>query len=194
MGTQREDGKGRKSRNGPQEHLQETDTPSPSDYEDLFRRLVSQANQGDREAIKRLKVFLDKNPAIWERAGDLTAIAERAWIDLIAGPNQLVSESARRRVAQLKESLAGPHPTPLERLLIDQVAVCWLGANHSEVEAASPSGGSLDQATFRLRRAESAQKRLMNATKTLALLRAALPKGLVPSTPLRLFGSDVKEA
>src|SRR5262249_49374550 len=100
--------------------------PTPPDYQQLFRELVARANDGDREALARLRKFLDLNPHLWERAGDLTAVAERAWIELVAGQDQLVAESVRRRLARLKADLGGPHATPLEFLLIDQVAVTWL--------------------------------------------------------------------
>jgi hypothetical protein len=58
--------------------------------------------------------------------------------------------------------------------------------HHAEIQAASPAGGSLEQAAFKLKRAESSQKRLLAATKTLATLRALVPAGLVPARPLRL--------
>src|SRR5579872_5657397 len=61
--------------------------------EAVFRQTVEQANKGDRAALARLSAFLDQNPVIWERAGDLNGMAERAWAELIAAGNQLVAES-----------------------------------------------------------------------------------------------------
>ena len=159
---------------------------APEDYQALFKQLVARANNGERLAIDRLKKFLDLNPYIWAKAGDLTAVAERAWVELIAGQDQFRTESVKRRLAELKEQLRGAHPTALEAVLVDLVGVAWLGVHHAEIQAASPAGGSLDQAAFRLKRAESSQKRLLAATKTLATLRALVPAGLVPAQPLRL--------
>jgi hypothetical protein len=156
------------------------------DYQQLFKEVVARANQGERLAIDRLKSFLDLNPHIWGQAGDLAAVAERAWAELIAGQDVFRTESVKRRLAELKDQLKGPHPTALEALLVDLVGVAWLGVQHAEIQAASPAGGSLDQAAFRLKRAESSQKRLLAATKTLATLRALVPAGLVPARPLRL--------
>lgn len=163
-------------------------------YEELFRQLVARANQGDSEALKRLRRFLDVNPQLWDKFGDLTALAERAWIELLAGSNQLVAESVKRTVAKLKSDLAGQHPTRLEELLIQHLAACHLAVQHAELQAASPATGSLEQAGFRLKRAESAQKRLLSATKTLALLRSAMPAGLVPANPMHLFDPGEKRA
>src|SRR5262249_21297923 len=119
---------------------------SPPDYQQLFRELIHRANQGERLAVDRLKSFLDLNPQIWQRAGDLTAVAERAWVELIAGEDQFRTESVKRRLAELKDQLKGPHPTALEALLVDLVGVAWLGVQLAEIQAANPSGGSLDQA------------------------------------------------
>ena len=57
-------------------------------------------------------------------------------------------------------------------------------------EAAGPAGASLDQAAFRLKRAEPAQRRHLTAVKTLATLRTLMPQGLVPARPLRVHDPD----
>jgi hypothetical protein len=165
---------------------------APPDYQHLFRELIHRANQGERLAIDRLKSFFDLNPHIWQRAGDLTAVAERAWVELIAGEDQFRTESVKRRLAELKEQIKGPSPTALEGILADLIGVAWLGTHHAEIQAASPAGSSLEQAAFKLKRAESSQKRLLAATKTLAMLRALVPQGLVPARPLRLHDPDAK--
>jgi hypothetical protein len=160
------------------------------DYQQLFRELIHRANQGERLAIDRLRTFLDLNPHIWERAGDLTAVAERAWVELIAGEDQFKTESIKRTLAEWKKRIKGPSPTALEAILADLIGVAWLGTQHAEIQAASPAGSSLEQAAFKLKRAESSQKRLLAATKTLATLRALVPQGLVPSQRLRLHDPD----
>src|SRR5262245_37583074 len=71
------------------------------DYDALFRELVRRANLGEPGALTRLRTFLDRNPWLWQRAGDLSAVAERSWLALICGTNQLVAESVKRRVARL---------------------------------------------------------------------------------------------
>src|SRR5262249_56124744 len=99
----------------------------------------------------------EKNRGIWGQGGDLAAVAERSWIELIAGTNQLVAESARRRVGRLKEDLGGDSPTVIERVLIDHLAACYLAAQHAEIQAASPAGGPLEQASFRFNTAQPGQ-------------------------------------
>jgi hypothetical protein len=147
---------------------------------------LARANRGDPEAIAQLRICLDQNPQVWQRAGDLAAVAESAWIDLLAESNQLVAECIKRRLAQLKRDLAGDDPSAIEKLLIDHLAACYLAAEHAQIQAAAPPGGSLEQASFALRRAESSQKRLLNALKTLTVLRAVVPRGLLPADSLRV--------
>ena len=166
--------------------------PSP-DIQALFKQLVDRANRGDREALTQLRQYLDKHPQIWQRAGDLAAIAEKNWTELLAEKNHLVAESVKRMVDKLKSGLAGEHPTQLEALLVDQVAVCLLGTQYAEMQAAT-TGGTLHQAAFRLKRAESSQKRFLNAVKTLTTLRALAPEGLVPLNDMRLHRPNRKMA
>jgi hypothetical protein len=158
-----------------------------AEHADLFARLIQRANAGDAEAVQRLRRFLDLHPKIWRRAGDLAVIAEMAWTNLVVGGNLLMAESVKRRVEEMKGELAGPRPTALEKLLIDQVVVNWLAAQQAQIEAASMTGGSSAQAAFRLKRAESAQRRYLGAVKTLTTLRALVPQGLAPLDPVSVF-------
>src|SRR4051794_24318407 len=68
---------------------QRTPDQAAPDYQALFEQLIARANQGERLAIDRLRAFLDLNPHLWQRAGDLTAVAERAWVELIVGHDML---------------------------------------------------------------------------------------------------------
>jgi hypothetical protein len=167
--------------------------PTP-DYAALLKALVDRANSGDGDALARLRRFLDSNPHIWRQVGDLNTVTERAWIELMAERNQLLAESVRRNLGAMKSELAGPRPTALEALLVDQVGIAWLALHYAELQAASPPGSSLDQAAFKLRRAESSQKRLLSAAKTLVTLRALLPAGLVPLNHLSVRQEDKASA
>jgi hypothetical protein len=150
-------------------------SPAPPSIGEALMNVARQAEEGDEASLKRLRQFLDENPEVWRRAGDIGAVAERAWIEAVAEDNGLLCESVPRRLRELKSELAGGDATPLEMLLVDLVGVTWLAAKHAELRA-SISGGSLQQATFRLKRAESAQRRFLGAIKTLAKIRALLPR------------------
>src|SRR5262249_44176805 len=155
--------------------------------------LGERGRRGGEEGPANLRPSLDQSPEIWEHVGALARRAELAWLGLLAGEDQLSSESIKRTVAQLKAELAGPAPTPLEALLVDLVAVTWLGAMHGEI-AAAQVGGSVEQARYRQGRAESTQRRLLRAMKSLATLRAVTPRGLVPSSALVAFAPTKETA
>ena len=155
--------------------------------------LVAKANAGDRNALVELRAFLDQHPEIHKTVGDLTRRAEDVWLDLLVGNDVLGRESVRRELTSLKTDLTGEHPAALEKLLVDEIGLCYLAQRQAQI-AASTTGGSIVQAAFRLRRAESAQKRYLASMKTLANLRALVPAGLVPQNGLRIHPESRKRA
>jgi hypothetical protein len=173
------------------------DDPKPADPHQAaaltaeLRELVEQANQGEPLASERLRRFLDAHPEIWERCGDVSRYAERSWLRLLAG-EALGGEAIPRHLDRMRAELLGEHPTRVERLLADQVVVCFLAAQHAEITAADPAPVPLGQAALRLKRAESAQRRYLAALRTLTHLRAKLPEGLSPLNSLRLFTGESK--
>src|SRR5262245_1675331 len=92
--------------------------------------------------------------------------ARTATSTAIACDSALVAGSIARRLSELRAELGGPHPTRTERLLVDQVAACWLALRHAELSAAD-EGGAIAQASFRIRRVEGAQRRYLAAVKML---------------------------
>lgn len=52
--------------------------------------------------------------------------------------------------------------------------------------SADPGRGTLEQANFRLKRLESAQRRFDNAVKSLTTLRTLLPAGLAPAQSIQI--------
>ena len=151
-----------------------------------LRTLVQRAQGGDATALPRIRQVLDEYPEVWQRVGDLSALAERAWITVLASDHPLAVESMRRTVEEMKADLAGEHPTRLERLLVDQVVACWMEVKYMESVSADPGRGTLEQAAFRLKRLESAQRRFDNAVKSLTTLRTLLPAGLAPAQSIKL--------
>jgi hypothetical protein len=166
---------------------------SPAELTARLHGVAARANAGDRTALAELRRMLDAHPEIWRHVGDLSALAERAWIELITGADNLTVESLKRQVARLKEELNGAHATPTERLLVDQVVVSWLAVNHAQM-AAAQDGGSIEQAALRLRRADSAQRRYLGAMKLLTQLRALMPAGLAPLDAPKLHDPRRKRA
>lgn len=145
--------------------------PTPSRQEAL-QILVERANAGNRYCLDGLRALLNKSPEIWERLGDLARHAQYAWLDLVAGDDRLMFEAVKRYADRMKGELAGPTPTPVERLLAEQAVLTWLASRCAELASADPGPSTLAQIKIRLRRAESAQRRHLASLKTLTELRA----------------------
>ena len=93
----------------------------------------------------------------------------------------------KRTIAEMKADLAGEQPTRIGQMLTDQVVACWLETKFLETTAADPGKGSLEQAAFRLKRLESAQRRYLHAVTALSNVRRLVPAGTAPTPPIRLY-------
>jgi hypothetical protein len=80
--------------------------PEPAVATEL-RALVQRAQAGEAGVLPLLSAILDEHPEVWQHAGDLAVLVERAWITLVAGDNPLAVESLKRTVAAMKADLAG---------------------------------------------------------------------------------------
>ena len=72
-------------------------------------------------------------------------------------------------------------------MMVDQVLANWMETKYLEAADADSGKRSLDQASFRLKRLESAQRRYMNAIKMLTTLRTLIPAGLAAKQPLKIY-------
>ena len=117
---------------------------------------------------------MNQYPAIWHAYGDLAGHAQDAWLDLIAGVDLALKESLGRQVEAMRAELAGPHPSPLETLLVERIAVCWLQASYSDAAAAQTGEISIQQGNYIRKRQDSAHRRYLTAVGALAMVRRLL--------------------
>jgi hypothetical protein len=146
----------------------------PSQAEaDRITALLPAANAGDRAALAELRAVLDASPQLWTELGNLGRHAELALVRVAAGTNSVAKEAIVRKLDALRREVAGPTPTPLERLLADRVAIGWLslvvaeGIYHQALERGLDEGDD----DFHQRRVERAQRRYLAAIKTLVQVR-----------------------
>jgi hypothetical protein len=150
---------------------------------DEFIGLVKRAESGDRKALPQLREALKSgdyanwtrwlrdsygNPAGWLK----TSLAVAA-----SGKDRLASvEASEAKMDQIRAELAGPDPTPIERLLAERAAVCWFAVNVYETIYSQSKDLTIRQAEHHLRKIGSAHKRFLSAVATLARVRKmALP-------------------
>jgi hypothetical protein len=142
----------------------------------ILKELSRMASEGHALALTRLKGMLDADPSIWRAAGNLGAVAERAWAERAAGGDIFETESILRRQREWKAELAGDSPSPIVKALVDLFGVCWLEVQDASIVNAG-AGGPLSLPESALRRVESATKRLTQVVKTLAIVRGQSDKG-----------------
>jgi hypothetical protein len=111
-----------------------------------------------------------------ESLGNMALQVEMNLIKNAAGDNLAFKEGLGYKMAKLRAELAGAGSPPLERLLADRVAICWLTLHGVEVRFAQSGDLTIKQADYWQRRINSAHKRYLSAIKTLATVRKlALP-------------------
>ena len=155
------------------------ETPMTKQLAGWLVALAARADAGDAAACRELVAAYDAVPRLWERAAVLQDSAEQGWLDLLLAPDSgrlFTREAMRRDLARLRRELAGPEPTPLERLLVDRIVVGWMNAAYAEAAHAQRlrEGLSLREAEFHQRRTERAQRQLLRAVQALATVRRLL--------------------
>ena len=133
---------------------------------------------------------LDESPGIWQSTGELARAAQGSIIQRMGGEdNLLVREVYVRKLDAMRQELAGPEPSPLERLLADRIITCWLHVNHAEAIFAQGEF-TLPEADFHQRRISRAHQRYLSAIRTLAQVR----KLLGPTVQVNIANQQVNVA
>ena len=140
--------------------------------------LVRRGMTGDREVLPAIRALLDQTPALWEEARSLTTQVERAWLRALAGENLVSQEILVRQLGMLKDQLVGQTPTPLEQLLAERIAVCWLQVQQAELRAAGRVGhNGMVLSGGEEYRLNQVHRRFLMAVKSLAQVQKLLRPG-----------------
>jgi hypothetical protein len=158
--------------------------------QDVLAQLLKRAEAGDRSVLPQLQRALDSNAALWRGYGDLAAHAEASLAMLAAGPNLLLAESLKRKLAALKAELGGESPSPLERLLVERITATWLQVNYHDGLLAQAAGAGEARLKVLRQQQDAAHRRHLAALKQLAVVRRLLRPA--PS-PLELLRAPIGE-
>jgi hypothetical protein len=130
------------------------------------------AEAGDEVAMAQLRAFFDANPSIWKQYSDFMGDAESICIEAMTEDNRLDRELWRKRVDDVRNGLLEPNSAPLERMLIEQIAMCWLQVQQAEINSfLQLDSGSFKQGAYNEQRLDRAQTRYLAAVKALAQVR-----------------------
>jgi hypothetical protein len=119
-----------------------------------------------------LRQALQEHPTLWRVAGDLAAQARRHTInELDATP--ALRELVRYGLEAMQHELGYTDAPILERLVIDQVLLCWLRLNYAEYQYTSITHG---EASWKVRdywerRLSASQQRYTRAIDALVRVR-----------------------
>jgi hypothetical protein len=145
---------------------------------DELRELLERAQAGDASALTALREHVER-AGLWEQMGDLSWHAEEALLNA-AGTDPLAKEAMRSHLAQLRDELASHAVTPLERLLVNRVVLCWAAAHVADVAAQEKDRGADSQGPHFQRRQDAAHKRFLASAKQLALVTKLLRRAPSP--------------
>ena len=95
----------------------------------------------------------DREPDLREQRGDLAFQAERSLVQLVAGEVDVVKQAVHKKLATMRDELAGPQPTALEGLLVERVVACWPQLHYADAILAQRAKEKCDVSTGRLLRA-----------------------------------------
>jgi hypothetical protein len=148
--------------------LTEAQRKTTDDLADLVRR----AQEGDKSTLPELRRLLQEQEAVDLLGGDLARRLERLIVEKAAGKNLLFKEALTRKLELLRAELAGPNPTPVERLLVERVLCCWLQLHDDDLRLHQQEAKlTLAQGEYWHRCRDRAHKRYLSAIKALATVR-----------------------
>jgi len=132
--------------------------------------VIERAMKGDASTLAELRRMLTQ-PATVELLGNLAKLTEQTLIDNVAGENLAVREGIKCKMQAIRKDLAGLNSTPLEKLLVERVALCWLSLHDAEFRLADFKSLTVTQSDYWQRRMDHVHRRYLSAMKTLATVR-----------------------
>jgi hypothetical protein len=143
---------------------------------DEVRVLVLRAQGGDLTAAPRLRVLSDRDPEQLMKlgGGDIVASLKDLLVAKNVGGNDILARETRlRQIDRIRDELAGPGPTPIERLLAERAALCWFELHTLDAMVVGRWGeeGEGRPADDLDRSRDRAQRRYLAALKSLAQVR-----------------------
>lgn len=150
-------------------------TQSSTELGRTIGRVLDLINRDDPDPnhLAALRRVLREAPVLAEIAGDLAKAARE---EIVTGltTSAFTNESVTAYVDHIANELGHKSAPMLEKLLIDQVVICWLRLYQIDMtysQIRSGGGVTLDQGAYYERRLSAAQRRFLRACTTLARIR-----------------------
>ncbi len=137
---------------------------------------MADAENAKEEDAAALREYLEKRPLLWRACGDLSDLSIRMSLRS-RGLSAAMRVSIEKGIQELRQDLGYERAPAIERLLIDQVIVCWVELYKTQLRhAAVHSKDSLNviESNYWERRLTRAQGRYLRACETLARVQRLL--------------------
>ena len=164
--------------------------PELAEFGELVRKTEnSKPNPRDVQALRK---YLDEHREVWRLLGDLSEFAYNRLVDASVGDQVPLRESLKTGRLAMRQDLGYEEAAALERLLIDQVVLCWLRMSHVEFHHAAISNRDtpLSLRDHWERKLSATQRRYLRACETLARVRRLR----LPSLQINVGDSQVNVA
>jgi hypothetical protein len=156
-------------------------TPTTNDPKKT-EELLARAHAGDREAYNQVRPLLAQRQAI-EAFGNVSQRSLGVAVNDFSGKDLVTLDAVFRKLDALREELAGPNPTPMERLLVDRVVTMWFHLHKLECSQALATSPHAPGSPDFERAINSAHKRYLTAIRELTTFRRNLRPEDQPPVP-----------
>ena len=132
-----------------------------------------------------------------EGGPDLIQQIEQAWINLISPGYPVLKEALQQGTRMLKQELCGDSPSPLERLMVDRLAIIHLQSFYADASYAQWESTDVRQGAHILRRLNATHRRLLAGLNLLVRLRqmtARAARSAGAKRPARMSAQPPKAA
>lgn len=135
-------------------------------------RLIELANQGNSKALELLRTRYNEKPEQARIYGCLAYSARESRLKQLIGDKlQGTTLSVREKMQELEKQIAGDNPTPLERLLAERIAMCWLDVQDHEHHYSQLGDAPLSKYEWHSQMLDRAHNRYLSAITALAKIR-----------------------
>jgi len=162
--------------------VQKEPTPTPPQAKKAIalppiRATLELIRRGHREWLPRLREQLAAQPDIFRYVGDLGRQSQRAWADMVAGPDHLLRESLVLQAAERTELLAGRGASELEKLAAARIVAAEMEVEYLDLwQVQHPEADGTRLGEAHKKRYDEVDRRLQRAMKSLAEIKKLLPK------------------
>lgn len=144
--------------------------------EETYASIVKRAEQGEKEAKLELQRRVAEGRAWNTPFGNVGALAEWALVNAFCeskGKVDVEREACmNHKIKVMKVELLGEDPSPLERILVDRIVLCWMQANLTTVmDVCSDKLNARSAAEYQNKRQERSHRLFLSAVKALAQVR-----------------------